>query len=313
MREQLASLTARFNGKGGGKEGSRHGWGGGRTLDPSTDTLSCYECGKQGHLRPNCPGLPGNKKKLNKAEDSDDHAESAVALVASTSTLSSASSSASPSPDVTWVIDSGTSRHCSAVLSDFADLKISVVGSVSGIGCEVKGVGDVEVTVCNKIGSPITLTLKEVLYVLGLRERSKGLYLRLLSVTRATLVGCHCTFSKDEDVLDLLTSPPVILVRRCGLIWLLNFQEPTTVLALSPTITRDFIHRRCGHLHEAGLEKLDKLGIDGIWGYSLLPPFSFCHCHGHCDIAKSKTAKVNRKSTRDNFPPSPFHTIALDI
>jgi len=92
--------------------------------------------------------------------------------------------------------------------------------------------------------------------------------------------------------------------------WLPNFQEPTAVLALSPTITRDFIHRRCGHLLEVGLEKLDKLDIDGIWGYSLLPPFSF---YTHCAIAKSKAAKVNKESTRGKVPSSPFHTIALDI
>ena len=76
MREQLASLTARFIGRGGGKGGSRHRRGGGRPFDPFTDTRSCYECGKQGHLRPKCPDLPMNKKKLNKAEDSDDHARS---------------------------------------------------------------------------------------------------------------------------------------------------------------------------------------------------------------------------------------------
>jgi hypothetical protein len=219
MREQLASLTTRFNGKGGSRGGSRFGRGGGRCLDPSIDTMSCYKCGKHGNLRPNCPDLPKNKKKLDKAEGSNDHAWSTVAFVASTSALmSAASSSESPSAKVTWVIDTGATRHCSAALSDFAELKTSVMGSVSGIVCEVKGVGDVEVTVNNKIGLPITLTLKEVLYVPGLRERSKGLYLRLLSVRRATQVGYHCTFSKSEDVLNLLTGPPVILVRRCGLI-----------------------------------------------------------------------------------------------
>ena len=72
----------------------------------------------------------------------------------------------------------------------------------------------------------------------------------------------------------------------------------------------DLIHRRCGHLHDADLEKLDKLGIDGIWGYSLLPPFSFCT---HCVIATSKVAKVNKESTRDKVPPSTFHIIAHDI
>ncbi len=76
-------------------------------------------------------------------------------------------------PEVTWVVDNGASRHCSAVLSDFTQLKTSVVGSVSGIDCEVKGVGDVEVKICNKTGIPVSITLKEVIYVPGLRERSK--------------------------------------------------------------------------------------------------------------------------------------------
>jgi hypothetical protein len=57
-----------------------------------------------------------------------------------------------------------------------------VVGAVSGIDCEVKRVGDVEVIVRNKAGLPVTITLKEGLYVPGLKDRSKGLYLRLLGV-----------------------------------------------------------------------------------------------------------------------------------
>jgi len=132
----------------------------------------------------------------------------------------------------------------------------------------------VDVTVCNRAGQPITITLKEVLYVLDLKERSKGSYLRLLSVRRGTHAGCHCTFSKDEDLLDLLTRPPDLLVCYSGgLVWLPNFQKPTAAPS-SPTISRDLIHRRFGHLHEAGLEKLDTLGIDGIWEYSRLPSFS---------------------------------------
>ena len=90
----------------------------------------------------------------------------------------------------------------------------------------------------------------------GLKERSKGLYLRLVSVRRATHVGCQCTFSKDEDVLDLLTSSPVILVRRCGLTWFPDIQDYVALL-VSPMITRDLVYRRCGHLHDTGLEKLD--------------------------------------------------------
>ncbi len=136
MREQLASLTARFNGRGGrGGRGGRRGGRSSASPDHSTETRSCYECGKPGHVRPNCPDLPRNKKKHDNAEGQIDHAGSVVAFVASFSALSAASTSASTSTpfEVTWVIDSGASQHCSAVLSDFTALKTSVIGNVIGI------------------------------------------------------------------------------------------------------------------------------------------------------------------------------------
>ncbi len=97
--DQLASLTARFSGRGGGRGGGRIGRGGGRGVD----ARSCYECGKQGHLRPNCPELPKNKNKHDKAQGPNDHAGPAVAFVTSTYALmSAASSSSSPPSEVTW-------------------------------------------------------------------------------------------------------------------------------------------------------------------------------------------------------------------
>jgi hypothetical protein len=104
--QHLASLTARFSGKGGSGGGDRLGRGGGK----GGETRSCYECGKKGHLRPNCPELPKNKNKnKNKAKDPDEHARPAAAFVASTSALMSAASSSSSSSEATWVIDSGAS------------------------------------------------------------------------------------------------------------------------------------------------------------------------------------------------------------
>ena len=70
------------------------------------------------------------------------------------------------------------------------------------------------------------------------------------------------------------------------------------------------MHRQCGHLHEIGLLKLDKLGVDGMWGFSILPPLSFCAV---CAIGKSKVSNIERLSTRDSDPPTPFHIMALDI
>ena len=68
----------------------------------------------------------------------------------------------------------------------FTGLKTYVVGNVRCIDCEVNGVGDIDVTVCNRYGLHVTVTLKEVLYVQDLKERTKGYYLRLPRVRRAT-------------------------------------------------------------------------------------------------------------------------------
>ena len=149
-----------------------------------------------------------------------------------------------------------------------------------------------------------------MLFVPDLEERSKGSYLRLTSVRKATQAGCHCNFSREEDNLVLPSRPPVRLVRSRGLTRLPNFEEPACAFPTASTMSRDLIHRRCGHLHEDGLRNLDRLGVDGVWGFSLLPLLSFC---AECAIGKSKVFNINRSSTRDKDPPTPFHTVALDI
>jgi hypothetical protein len=35
----------------------------GSSWDSQLGTRECYECGKVGHIRPDCPELPRNKKK----------------------------------------------------------------------------------------------------------------------------------------------------------------------------------------------------------------------------------------------------------
>jgi hypothetical protein len=102
----------------------------------------------------------------------------------------------------------------------------------------------------------------------------------------------------------------VDLVRLHGLTWLLVLDSDTVLIAATTSPNRDLIHRRYGHLHEAGLLKLDSLDILGISGYSKLYPLSFCPDYA---TAKATIANINRRSTRDRDPPHPFHTVALNI
>ncbi len=115
------------------------------------------------------------------------------------------------------MVDNGANCHCSAILSDFSSLKTSDMGTISGIDYEVKGLGDITINVSNVEANLVTITLKDVLFVPSLRERSRGAYFRLMSARKATKADCRCSFSKDEDNLVLHGGPPIRLVRFKGL------------------------------------------------------------------------------------------------
>ena len=123
-------------------------------------------------------------------------------------------------------------------------------------------------------------------------------------------VGLKFTFTATNDFISHPSGLNIDLVRHNDLTWLPAPLSAPTLLATTSSLTRDLIHRRCGHLHESGLLKLDSLGILGVSGLSKLSPMSFCP---DCATAKSTIAIINRRSTRDRDPLHPFHTLALDI
>jgi hypothetical protein len=312
VNERFTALSAAMQtdhrqARGGRGRGGRGRGRSNDSSDPRPETRTCYGCGRVGHIRPNCPD-----------REQEDSAGPAVAFPAFTFTkknhhddLLAAGPSHSPDPPVSWVVDSGASRHCSAELSDFDQISYpSGMGIISGINCEIKGLGSVSLLVLDKSGRTITMLLKNVLYVPDLSARSNGVYLRLMSVRLATVAGYKCSFASNEDLIEHPNGVAIKLVRHRGLIWLPNPPLAATVLVAQSSISRDLIHRRTGHLHEDSILKMDKLEIDGIWGYARLPPLSFCP---DCAVGKSRVSNINRTSTRGIVPPAPFHTVALDI
>jgi hypothetical protein len=125
-------------------------------------------------------------------------------------------------------------------------------------------------------------------------------------VRLAVNAGYRFIFSKDSDLLEHNDGIKIDLIRSGGLTWLPIHFSPTP----AASVTRDLIHCRFGHLHEDGLVKLDKLGVRGASGFSKLLGIQLCPSYA---IVKSKVADINRKSTRESDPSSPFHTVALDI
>jgi hypothetical protein len=215
------------------------------------------------------------------------------------------------------VVDNGASRHFSANESDFTDLRATPSDHhVSGIDCKIKGVGSIVISVLDNNGRCVKINLENVLYVPGLATKSNGHYQRLMSVNLATQKGCRFSFAKHVDFLLTANGTVIRLARHNGLVWLSDYEasnnpktpiSPEQVAAAAvasvSSLSRDLIHRRCGHLHEEGLLKLDKLEIDGIWGFSLLPKATFCP---DCAVAKSRVRDISKKSTRDKDPPHPF-------
>jgi len=87
---------------------------------------------------------------------------------------------------LTWVVDSGASRHFSVVASDFTSLKLDdQLRTVSGINFKIEGSGGIPFYVHGMLGKRVHMILHNVLYVLSLESRSGGSYLRLVSVRLA--------------------------------------------------------------------------------------------------------------------------------
>jgi hypothetical protein len=85
-----------------------------------------------------------------------------------------------------WVVDSGSNRHFSVVASDFTNLVLSNdLGNVSGINCTIVGTLSISFLVRERSGKLVPFLLTNVLFVPYLASRSRGNYLRLMSVQLA--------------------------------------------------------------------------------------------------------------------------------
>ena len=213
------------------------------------------------------------------------------------------------------VVDSGASRHFTAVKSDFSQLSLRSLGTVSGISVPIEGVGKVPIRLRNKAGKLMGAVLDQVYYTPGLSQRSAGNFDRLLSVRQATDGGCTFCFGSHGDSMSTSSGDDFDLVRDSGLVWLPYHSAtpaaPQASAAPSQVlVTKQIFHRRCCHLHDAGLQKLVSLGVSGIPTARMADPLPFCKC---CAMGKSTQADVNRSSTRDRDPDTCFHTMAADI
>ena len=221
-----------------------------------------------------------------------------------------------------WIVDSGANRHISAIASDFLSLNYADGGTISGISVPIKGSGTVVIHVLDNSGTPRKLTMHDVLYAPELSDRSGHAFHRIFSVRQANDIGCSVTFRPKNDLLVSGNGIEYFLIRRDGLTWLpvtdpdrpadrchqtspANTDATAATPAHAPSAA--ILHRRCCHLNDADITKLIRMGCLGkprIIGDTFCKP---------CAMAKSRVADINRQSTRESDPPTPFHTVAMDI
>ena len=98
-------------------------------------------------------------------------------------------------------------------LHHFTDLKLSdSLGSVSGIDCKIRGVGNVVTRIICDDLTVNDVTFTNVMYAPDMIQRSHGGYQRLISVRKATERGCTFQFDNtacyDTQWTTIPTDPP---------------------------------------------------------------------------------------------------------
>jgi hypothetical protein len=241
--------------------------------------VKCFVCHKFGHYAGQCP----NKKKKQTTASAEveefstkfDKEFSLIACLSSRTTTTDA-----------WYIDSGASRHMTAVREHLTDLtRCGDAKVVLGDDREVKVAGCGTVSFRRESLPPMTLT--EVLYVPGLKKN-------LVSVSTIEEKGYEIFF-RDEQVLfpkgSSITSTKVIGTRHERLYKFLF--HPVRALIHSTSSNSDLFeiwHRRMAHLHHGALRVLREM-VTGV------PNFSSEHhelCNG-CTLGKY---------TKTTFPSS---------
>ena len=199
--------------------------------------------------------------------------------------------------------DSGASAHCVSDREDFTEyVPLRPPIRIGGICCAAIGRGTVRLLLHEPEHGPRPATLYDVLHVPHLPKRSGHSYRRLFSQRCAQRRGTdfHYTASGNYMVLpgavgrvpisklpgsDLYCLHTRIL-RRCDG----NLPRHVAMPGTSSTISRAVLHRRLGHLHSAGIDRLCRervVGADLAAGDAL----PFCET---CAVVKSHVLPRNR-------------------
>jgi hypothetical protein len=245
--------------------------------------VKCFACHKFGHYAGQCP----NKKK--KQTTASAEVEEFSTKFDKEFSLIECLSSRNTTPD-TWYIDSGASRHMTAVREHLTDLtQCGDAEVVLGDDREVKVASCGTVSFRRESLPPMTLT--EVLYVLGLNKN-------LVSVSTIEEKGYEVLFRDGQVLLfprgSSITSAKVIGTRHERLYkFLFQLVQALIHSTSSSSDLCEIWHRRMAHLHHGALRVLREM-VTGV------PNFSSEHhelCKG-CTLGKYTKTTFSSSDSR---------------
>jgi hypothetical protein len=185
--------------------------------------VSCFTCGEEGHISPNCPSKSKTRKKGRKTVKEDSESESKdqsynycpprnpiYDLTPKDKRTSDSDSSDDTDEAFTatatvrrnlsknsWILDSGATSHMCSTEDKIQSLIKSKLKPTKTAGNEVlqtKGQGTVEIKVKRNLISQRTITLKEVKYIPDLREN-------LISISKLAKDGLKVEMDKKRVLI----------------------------------------------------------------------------------------------------------------
>lgn len=250
--------------------------------------ISCYHCGKSGHIKRECRKLKREQKEGRTNEKQEKNESAAVATDNEIVLFSACEEDCAnlTCQDSEWVIDSGASYHATPRKDYFTSLREGNLGTVkmgNKNSSQILGIGNICVT--TNLGTK--MVLKDVRFVPDLR-------LNLLSTGKLDEEGYTSSFGKG---CWKLTKGSLVLARgkKCCTLYKTQFHLENDELGTVEGTSMDLWHKRLGHMSEKGLQTLARR--------QLLPSMqgtTLSHCD-HCLIGKQHRVafvkNYNKKET----------------
>ncbi|KAH9779804.1 Integrase catalytic domain-containing protein [Citrus sinensis] len=307
--EELAMLARRFR-KFYKKNNEQRKFRGYKNKKEKKEPITCYECKKPGHIRPECPLLNKFKKKAMVAtwddsdeETSDDDEQQEMtnlALMAIGEESCDELDEGSKKKKNKWYLDSGCSRHMTGNYSWFSSFtKIENGGDVS-FGDNSRG----KIIGIGNVGNVSSTLIENVCLVENLKHN-------LLSISQLCDKGYRVIFDESKCVIENACDGKVLFVgNRCVNVYTINIDCASTNEKCLSALHDDgwLWHRRLGHASMDLISKIVK--NDLVKG---LPKINF-QKDRTCEACQfGKQIKTSFKSKNHVSTSKPLQLLHIDL